>query len=406
MQVASRARGDYARAMAKLGDRSGFSTLEARAYLSHAAVAPLSDAVAARCNAVNADFARRGAGAFGTWVDQREQLRAKLARLIGAAADDIGFVPNTTYGLNALALSLPFSAGDRIVVFHGEYPSNVSPFQRLARARGLSLCFVPVSDFAGPEGPDFARFDAALAAGARLVAVSAVQFQTGLRMPLEALGARAHAAGAELIVDGVQALGAVPVSVASGAIDYLACGSHKWLMGPAGAGFVYVNPARRARFDPALVGSMSHVGALDMLMAGPGHLDYDRPLHPGPVAFEGGMINVSGFAGLEAAVDPILALGVDAIHAHVNTYLDVLEPALIARGFTSLRCADGERRSGILSLDPPQSGAAPAWVDRLQAEGIVVSCPDGRLRIAPHWPNAVDEVPAVLAAVDRVLGSI
>jgi len=257
---------------------------------------------------------------------------------------------------------------------------------------------------AAAGGPDFTRLDAALAGGARLVAVSAVQFHTGLRMPLAAIAERAHRVGAEVIVDAVQALGAVPLSVADGDIDYLACGSHKWLMGPMGAGFVYVHPRRRAELDPAIVGCWSHVGAIDMFTRGPGHLSYARPVLPVPAAFEGGMLNVSGLAGLEAGLDPILELGVACIHDHVGGLLDRLETALTARGFTSLRAPDAPRRSCILSFEPPLGWQAPALVEHLGERGVAVSCPDGKLRIAPHWPNSDAEVEVLLEALDGILG--
>lgn len=408
----------YCSGMARLGDRSGFSCLEARAYLNHAAISPPSDAVCAAVQACMQDCAVRGVGAFMTWAEQRERLRAKLATLVGATdASSIGFVASTTVGLSAIALSLAYKPGDRVIVFDGEYPSNVSPYQRLARMHGLELCFVPVADMAAPAGPDFTRLDAALAAGARLVAVSAVEFQSGLRMPLAEIAHRAHAVGAEIIVDIVQAAGATPVDVSEGDIDYMACGSHKWLMGPMGAGFVYVRPDHHAGFDAAIIGMNSHQGGGDILVAGPGHLRYDRPLVSGPGALEGGMLNAPGFAGLEAAIDPLLELGVDAVYGHINRYLDGLERGLVERGFRSHRAASAERRSCTLALTPPEgllptvdgdevaAAAAPRWVAALAARGISVSCPDGLLRMAPHWPNRVTEVAEVLAAVDDVLVS-
>lgn len=406
---------------AQLGNRSGFSQLVPRAYLNHAAISPPSDAVCQAVARCTHDCAQLGVAAFGPWAEQRERLRGKLATLVGASdPSSIGYVASTTIGLGALALSLDYCSGQRIVVFDGEYPSNVSPYQRVARMHDLELIFVSAADMGAPGGPDFTQLDAALAGGARLVAVSAVEFQNGLRMPLGEIARRAHAVGAEVIVDAVQACGATPVDVTDGDIDYLACGSHKWLMGPMGAGFVYIRPDHHGTFDPALLGSSSHLGALEMLFSGPGHLRYDRPLVPGPVALEGGMPNASGLAGLEAAVDPILALGVAAIHRHVNQYLDALEAGLVERGFVSHRQADAARRSCTLSLTPPTGplpppaqgpsgtidAAAPRWVQALGARGVSVSCPDGLLRFSPHWPNGIDEVVGVLHAVDEIHSTV
>src|SRR5690606_30897796 len=111
----------------------------------------------------------------------------------------------------------------------------------------------------------------------------------------------------------------------------------KWLMGLEGAGFLYVRPDRAAALEPRVAGWLGHEQGLDFLLHGPGHLRYDRPLKRSADVVEGGACNAVGYAALEAAVDLIASLGVEAIHAHANTYLDALEPALVDRGFESLR---------------------------------------------------------------------
>ena len=165
--------------VARLGDRTLFAGLQARAYLSHAGISPLSDPVVAAAGGVMADMAARGALAFGTWGEQRDALRGRLAELVGGSAADFALMPNTMHGLATVALSFPWRAGDRVVVFEGEYPTNVSVWQRAAERFDLTSEFVPVSDMARPSGPDFSRLQDALSRGPRLCAVSAVQFQSG-----------------------------------------------------------------------------------------------------------------------------------------------------------------------------------------------------------------------------------
>jgi selenocysteine lyase/cysteine desulfurase len=228
-----------------LGDRRLFPDLSARAYLSHAAISPASSEVQRACAALVADYAKNGLGAFQAWRDQRERLRARLARLIGAAsASDVAFVANTTRSVIDVALSLPWRPKDVVLCLRGEFPANVTPWQQAARTFELELRFLEVEAFRTDEG--LAALERELARGVRLVAVSAVQFQTGLRMPIEAIAERAHAIGAEVFVDAIQACGVVPIDVARAGIDYLGCGSHKWLMGLEGAAFVYARPDRAA----------------------------------------------------------------------------------------------------------------------------------------------------------------
>jgi selenocysteine lyase/cysteine desulfurase len=262
----------------------------------------------------------------------------------------------------------------------------------------VEVSFLPLPRVRNPE--ILSTLEAELAKGARLVTVSAVQFQTGLAMPLQEVGAMCRRYGAALFVDAIQAAGVVPLDVQEAGIDFLACGSHKWLMGMEGAGFLYVSPEWVEKLRPRMAGWLSHEDPLGFLSPGGSGLDYQRPIRKRADFLEPGTGNLLGHVALEAAVALIEELGVPAIHAHVNSYLDALEQGLERHGFASLRSA---RRSGTLSVLPP-SGWSLGDIHRgLARRGIVCSAPDGCLRLAPHWPNHRDEVPFVLAAVDEIL---
>jgi selenocysteine lyase/cysteine desulfurase len=391
---------------ARLGDRSLFPDLEDRVYCNHAAISPPSLPVRNAVSGVLASYAARGAAAFPRWLAQRVSLRAKLGRLVGASGEDIALMPNTTSGVVAVALCFPWRRGDRVILFEGEFPANVTPWQRAAEMFGLEIGWVPVSSFAAGHDEGMARLGRELERGARLVAVSAVEFQTGLRMPVEEMAALCHAAGAELFVDAVQCCGAVPLDAGSAGIDYVACGAHKWLMGLEGAGFLHVRPGRAGALRPNAAGWLSHEDAIDFLFKGPGHLRYDRPIKKQASLFEGGAMNAAGLAGLEASLDLLFALGVPAIFAHVNGILDALEAGLAERGFQSLRSRDPRQRSCTLSLLPPRTVAVVDLHRRLAAHGVACSIPDGMLRLAPHWPNHLEEAALVLEAVDRSLAEL
>jgi selenocysteine lyase/cysteine desulfurase len=391
---------------AKLGDKSLFPDLEHRVYFNHGSISPPSLAVRCAMVGVIDDYARHGASAFARGAAQRERLREKLARLIGAQSEDVALMPNTTRSMIDIALCFPWSRGDRVILFEGEFPANVTPWQRAAALFGLEVAWVPLSDFLASEEQGLARLQRELGCGARLCAVSAVEFQTGLRMPVEAMAALCHGAGAEIFVDGVQCCGAVPIDVGSAGIDYLAAGAHKWLMGVEGAGFLYVSPDRVDALRPNVAGWLSHEDALGFLLRGPGLLRYDRPIKRRADFFEVGGANTAGFAGLEAAIDLIAELGVPAIFAHVNGILDPLEGGLVERGFRSLRSRDLRQRSCTLALSPPPGVGAVELQRRLEKRGVSCSTPDGVIRFTPHWPNDVEQVSEVLAAVDESLTAI
>ena len=123
----------------RIGDRALFPDLAARSYLAHCAISPVSTPVRTAVDAVTASYARAGVGALGQWMEQRARLRQALGALIGATGDDIGLVANTTTGIVDIAFSLPWRAGDRVVVFDGEFPANVTPWVQAARTFGAEV---------------------------------------------------------------------------------------------------------------------------------------------------------------------------------------------------------------------------------------------------------------------------
>lgn len=386
-----------------LGDRSWFPELRGVAYFNHAAVSPPSLLVQAALRAMIADYAARGVGAVAAAAEQRERLRGQLAALVGAQPGDVGLVPNTTHGVLAIALGLPWRAGDRVLCFDGEFPTNVLPWRQAAEAHGLELIFEGLDGFGDAPGQALERVEAQLRRGLRLVAVSAVQFRDGTAMPLQELAARCHAHGAELFVDAIQAAGLLPLDLRGWGIDYLSCGSHKWLMGTEGCGFLAVHPDRVAALRPAVAGWLSVEDPLDFLFSGRPVMRYDKPVRQAADRVEVGAPNALGFAALEAGLAPLIDLGPARILAHVQALHDALEGPLVARGFRSLRPAAREARSGILSLLPPPGLDLARLVALLGESGVSVSQPDGRLRLSPHWPSGLHQVAPTLAAVDRAL---
>lgn len=379
----------------RLGDRSLFPDLAARSYLAHCAISPVSRPVAEAVSAYVDSYARLGVGAMVRWLERRAVLRGAVARLIGAGADDIALVSNTTTGVIDIAFAIAWKPGDRVVLFDGEFPANVTPWQQAATTFGLEIVRLPLTNF-WSEGLD--RLEASLRQGVRLVAVSAVQFQTGLAMPIPAMAALCRRYDAELFVDAIQGVGVVPIDVACG-VDYLTCGSHKWLLGIEGCAFLYVAPHRVGALVPRLGGWLSHEDPVGFL-TGASPLRYDRALRGRADVFEGGASNGAGLAALGAAVELIGQIGVPAVFAHVQRWHDSIEPSLLARGFTSLRSRDRDGRSGILALRAPENVDVQALVKGLASRGVVASAPENNLRFAPSWPNALGEVAIVLDVID------
>ena len=390
---------------AKLGDRSLFPNLEGTAYLAHAAISPLSAPVCERIEEVIRDYARGGMAGFVRWAPRLLQVRAQLASLISADVRELAVVANTTQGVIDIAFGIPWRTGDRVVLFDGEFPANVTPWQQAAEQFQLEPLWLSLEPFHRSVEEGLDELERALRRGVRLVAVSAVQYKTGLRMPLAEMAALCRKYDAELFVDAIQALGATPVDVSWG-IDYLSAGSHKHLMGAEGTGFLYVAERCAASLRPRLAGWLGHEKPVAFLTGDSAQLRYDNPLKRGAPALEIGTSNVIGLAALGASIELISALGVPEIHAHAEGYIDRLEDGLVARGFESHRANVPALRSSLLGVAIPSDVQLSKLAAALRDRGVVCNTPDGLMRFAPHWPNSHDEVPEVLDAIDAALAEL
>lgn len=396
-----------------LGDRALFPDLQPDAYVAYAAIAPPSQPVVEAGRSILQTLAAQGRCGFGACLEVRTELREQLGSLIHASGEDVGFVQNTSMALAAVTTALQLSKGDRVVVFSGEYPSNVLPFVVAAQRASAHVVTVQCEAFRLHEATALSELEKCLdcatgpkAGPVKVLALSAVQFQTGLRMPLAAIGRMCRERDVLFVVDGVQALGMVDVDVERDCIDVLACGAHKWLMGVSGLGFLYVCPEAMDRLSPMLVGAMSSPRTLAMLGGEPGNLVDGGELLKSAQVFEGGMLSDIAVAALNESVALIRQLGVPQIFAHVQAYHDLIEPELVGLGFESLRSSEIKKRSGTLALKPPTGVHAGELVALMERAGVAASSPDALLRIAPHWPNALTEVPQVVRSVREALRSL
>lgn len=392
------------------GDRSLFPDLEPHSFLAHAAISPASRATSEAVKAFLDHVARVGVGAFPIWAAQRERLRRSLGELLDADAQDVALTAGCTKGISDLALALPLGKDDIILTYRGEFPANVIPWKLAAEAKGARVEFL---DLPEPTDEDCQRqiVSTLLARLARAdrpkwLALSGVQFQTGLRMPLPAMMEVCRRYKTHVFVDGIQGAGVVPWSLRELGVDALFAGAHKWLLGLEGVGLGYFSSALMEEIRPVTAGWLSYPDAESFLFKGPGHLSYERELKTTPQVFEGSTASAMGFAALEGGVDILLHLGTRAVYEHIQAFHDEIEPRLVALGFSSLRSTDQELRSGLLAFRPPSGVRVPELAAGLRARGVTISIPDGFVRLAPHFSNSLTEVPLVERAFREVLKSL
>ena len=230
--------------------RQAFPACADRAYLNCAAVAPGSTRVRAAINAWLDDHVAQGNMASTHWWARVAEVRARVAELVGAAPEEIAFVKSTSHGLALVAEGLDWRSGDDVAVASGlEYPSNVYAWKHLAD-RGVGVREMRVVD--GAVTPE--SVEEAIGPRTRLVAVSSVQFASGHRTDLDAIGRICRDRDVLFVVDAIQQAGAFPIDVKSSGIHAMAACSHKWMLGLLGIGFLYVDRDLLPNLRPALVG--------------------------------------------------------------------------------------------------------------------------------------------------------
>lgn len=380
--------------------RAHFPGTRKLAYFN-AAAESLLPAVAA--DAVAASARRQCDGGVFSWTqDMRvvDSARRALAKLIGAAPEDVAFVGNTSEAIARVADGLDWNDGDEVVLGDLEYPANVYPWA-CQRPRGARLRFVASERGRLPAE----RLIDAMGARTRVLAVSSVQFTSGYRVDLAALARACAARDVLLVVDAIQSLGVFPVDVRALGIGALAADGRKWLMGPPGTGFLYVAPEWRARIRPRSAGLEAMRDSLDALqhlrrLDRDGQLDLEPLFREGAGRYEAGYPNAPCLAGLDASLALAEAIGRDAILMRVEASVGRLRAGLEAQG----RSVHGPRgrgeRSGIVAFDVP--GDPQAWSRALNARGISLSVRDGRLRAAPHVYNDDADVDRLLEALREI----
>lgn len=342
------------------------------------------------------------------WVEDFEGIPRRLrqlgGRLFGVAASDITLTATTSTGLTTIAQAYPWQDGDEVLVPLGEFPSNYWPWRALA-GRGVTLREVPLwpGHLAGrdawrstPPGPGSDPEQAMLAAigsRTRVLSVSWVRFQDGLVLDLQRLARGCAEKGVDLVVDGIQGAGTLPVDLTG--VAAFATGGHKGLLAPQGLGFLYTEAAFRARLYP--VGSwLSVEDATDFRRPS---TDFDRGMAKDGTLFEQGVPDLLSGVALEATLEVLLGPGIEAIAKHIGQLraelIDRLEkiPAF-EKEAGRLRGLNQERRVGsIVALHHGNRGQE--GLEKLQkagtSAGILSSIREGYLRLAFHgWHEKQD----------------
>jgi selenocysteine lyase/cysteine desulfurase len=357
--------------------RHRFPIFEQRVYINSCSQGALSDAVRASYEQYLSDWDEYGAP-WEYWVERQEAARAAFAGLVNAGPDEIAVTTSLSAGVSALASGLRFARRSKVVLTDWEFPT-IGQIWHAQEARGARVV----------HGSTLEELDRLIDEDTLLVAVTHVSYRSGAMNDVPKIVELAHERGALVLLDAFQSIGSLPVDVKELGVDFLGAGVLKYLLGSAGLGFFYCRRELVERVWPTQTGWFAdeNIFAMD-------HTDYS-PAHTA-ARFQSGTPPVPAiYAGI-AGIELMQEIGIAATREHVNKLNEHL-----AAGVDDLGATLATPRNAHGALMCVKSTDAKALVAALDADGIVTSDRDGNLRVSAHCYNTVEDVDAVLAALQR-----
>ena len=327
------------------------------------------------------------------FFDDAENVRALFARLVGGDADGVAIVPSVSYGIAVAAANVPVREGEKILILEDQFPSNVYPWRELAARSGARLVTV-----ARPKDYDWtSALLQEIDTDTAVVAVPNCHWTDGSLVDLARIGASVREAGAALVVDGIQSLGAYPFDVSEVEPDFLVASSYKWLLGPYSLGFMHVGEKYREG-KPIEHNWINHRGseAFSQLV------DYEDAFQPGVRRYDVG--ERSNFALLPIAAEAlrqILDWGVENVSETIGILTDRIEEKATEREIETIPKQRRARHMIGLMLGP----AAPDdLATRLTAHEVFVSVRGESVRVSPHLYNTEKDVDRLFDVLERATG--
>jgi cysteine desulfurase / selenocysteine lyase len=359
-----------------------FPVRENLIYLNHAAVAPLPKRCADAMKHLADDCLNYGSLHYGDWLAAYEGVRVAAARLMNADASEIALIKNTSEGIATIAMGLDWKPGDRMVGFREEFPANLYPWKRL-EAKGIEVTWLSVYD-------SLDRIDAACR-GARLLSISFVQFLSGYRAPIQAIGEICKRHRCIFLVDAIQGLGAFPLDVRTCHIDALAADGHKWLLGPEGCGILYVKRELQDRVEPVEFGWTNVAGYSD-------YSSRDMSLRQDAGRYECGTLNTIGCFGLRASIEFLLEVGQGETGPVIQNLGDRIAAGAQGKGYELYCERTAETGAGIVSFRKPGLEATEV-VKALRERKISTAPRAGWVRTSPHFYISPAEIDRMVDAL-------
>ncbi len=314
---------------------------------------------------------------FEKWMGILESARRAVAKTIHASPEEIAFTTNTSSALSLIARSITWNPNDRILYPANDFPSNRYIWESL----GVKAEPVYGSDFIQTVlTSDFSHV--------KLVAISAVSYMDGTRYEIPKLVRHCHSKGILVAVDAIQAVGSIPVDMQEWDCDFLACGGQKWLLGPVGSAFFFVNKKTLPQLQVPLIGWASSKDA--------GDLDIRKfEFVDGARRFEPGLPDIASIAGLGKSLEIFDSIGWSQIFKQIESYCTHLRNEFSSSGYC-IANRDDKAQSGIVTINLSSEEEAKKFYQKCFNEKIILTQRKNQLRISCHATVSTEDIETLL----------
>jgi selenocysteine lyase/cysteine desulfurase len=369
-----------------LGVRADFPIVRERTYLNSAYITPVPRQVVVAGQAFVESKSLRPIS-LGDMLKKTDEVRGQFARLVNASPDEIGFLFATSEGENVVANALDLGKGDNVVIDELHYETEFVLYRQLEATKGVELRVAKHRD--GAVG--LRDFEPLVDRRTKLVSVAWVSHQNGFRHDMRPIADLAHAHGALFYTDAIQAVGMFPVDVRQAGVDFLCCGTYKWLLGGFGVAPFYIRKELLDRIR------LDRFGAL--------HVEKELPgqrfeLYKTAKRYDYATLPFGEVYQLGAGIEYVERVGVDKIEQHTVALARQLRAGLASQGHR-LFTPEGNASSIVtffFTRDPAEVRGA------FDAAKIDTSVRDvlKQVRVSPALFNTKDDVARILEVTQRL----
>lgn len=324
-------------------------------YFNHAASGPVSTRLKNELNFLLKESSKGNIISYYSFKEKVDDSKELLGEMLNCPADRIAFTDNTSNGLNILTQGVRWKKGDRILLNDVEFPANVYPFLNLEE-QGVEIDFVKSKDGIVTAEDVIS----AVKPGTRLISISFVQFLSGYRIDLKKIGKFCKENEIIFSVDAIQGLGAVTLDVEECNVNFLSCGTQKWMLGVQGLAFIYIDKDLQNIIKTVPLGWLSVNNAWDFL-------DYNIDLKSSASRYQSGTLNT---------------FGIYAFNTSLNLFKEF--------GFKNI--------AGIVSF---KSDKSENIFNHLTDKNIICSQRLGYIRLSPHFYNTKNDIDKVVAEIKK-----